>query len=337
MKVLLLDADQAHNKKIELALGQDSKTQIHAFARLEPLLEVLNGNPALEQKQRDLEKASLDATAMAKKMSESLEELKNKIATKKTELQQLQDTNSHEEAKKAAQEVGNLESQYSKGEEVRTKAEAVLHSRQAELEHLKATAPKPEEKKASLVLVDRSFLGNTPVQWITDFRNGVSFAANKNVPVVVMGYNEDIDYIKKTLVQGVSDYFVKPVDILMLKHNSLKIAGEKVEGDSKVYELQVKSELKILRLGTTTKMSEFELDVQTDNAFGKDEIVEFYADVFSGQKGGRILGRCLKCEADATEKGKHISSFTFVGLSPHTMNEMRKWLKLQYVNSKNKG
>ncbi len=335
MKVLLLDADLAHNKKIETSLGQDPKTQVHTFGRLEPLLEVLNGNPALELKQKELEKASADAIAMAKKMSDSLDLLKNKITTKKTELQSQKDAKAAEDLlNKTSKELADLEGQFAKGEEVRLKAEGVLANRQRELEEIKLAAPKAEDKKASLVLIDRAFLGNAPLAWITEFRNGISFPENKAVPIVILGYNDDIDYIKKTLVAGVTDYFVKPVDVLMLKHNTVMISGEKVDGESKVYELTTKSELKILRLGTITKMSEFELDVQTDNPFLKDEIVEFYADAFSGEKGGRILGRCLKCEPDSTDKAKHVTNFSFVGLSSHTMNELRKWLKLQYVAAK---
>lgn len=336
MKILLLDVDLAHNKKVESTLSQDPKTHVHTFARLEPMLEVLNGNPALELKQKEIEKSVSDAEAMSKKMAVALTEIKAKIDGKKMELDSLKSNNAPaDQINKVIEEISGFEGQYAKGDEVHKKTEFIVTTRKAELDNLKASSEKPEDKKADIILVDRAFLGNTPQQWMADFRNAVTSEGNKNVPLVVMGYNDDIDYIKKTLVPGISDYFVKPVDILMLKHNTTKISGGKLDSDQKVYELQTKSELKILRIGTVTKMSEFELDVQTDNAFQENEIVEFHADHFSGgEKGGRLLGRCLKCEADSTEKGKYVSNFSFVGQSPHSMNEMRKWLKLQYVNSK---
>lgn len=338
MKILLLDADAAHNKKISSAFDHDSKVILHPFTKQTDLVEVLNGNPALEVIKKDLEKSAADAAAMAKVMGDSLEELKGRIKTLQAELDAAkQATPQTEQVNQIAGQISQLEMQFSKGDEVRVKAEGILRHRQTELANIQGQIVKPENKKASLVLVDRSFLGNNPQDWITEFRHSISNVENNNVSVVIMGYNDDIDYIKKTLVAGIADYFVKPVDILMLKHNAIKIAGGKIESDQKVYELQAESELKILRLGMTKKMSEFELDVETDNSFLKDEIVEFYADAFSGEKGRRILGRCLTSEPSAATKGKFLTHFSFVGLSPHLMNELRKWLKLHYISSKNKG
>jgi response regulator RpfG family c-di-GMP phosphodiesterase len=185
--------------------------------------------------------------------------------------------------------------------------------------------------------VDRSFLGNSPQAWVSEFRNAIQYKENQNIPIVVMGYNETPDYVQNTLVPGIRDYFVKPVDILLLKHNSAKISGKSSDGSDKIFELQTKSQIKLLKLINITKMSEFELEVQATSKFEVDEFVEFIADNFNMTKGGRLLARCNSCQPDASVKGFFSAQFSFVGLSPHSMNELRKWLKTQYVNAKQAG
>ena len=61
-----------------------------------------------------------------------------------------------------------------------------------------------------IILVDRSYLGNLPSDWVIALRKNIDYSDNKEVPVITMGYNEDLDYIKNTLHGGISDYFVKP-------------------------------------------------------------------------------------------------------------------------------
>ena len=64
MKILILDIDEAHNKRVNLALSENPKTQITFFSQLDTVIEVLNGNPQAEVTVKELEKSLSDSTAV---------------------------------------------------------------------------------------------------------------------------------------------------------------------------------------------------------------------------------------------------------------------------------
>jgi hypothetical protein len=338
MKIILLDVDLVSNKKIESTLASETGLQLLIFSKMEQVVEILNGDPALDIKKVEIEKALADTGVMLKKVLESIEAGQKRLQEKRTLVTQLTDSPAHQAQKPiVAKEIADTEVQLKKADELRTKLEQLTVTRKGDLETLKSKAQTPENKKAHLLLVDRSFLGNSPAAWIDSLRGQITLPENKDIPVVAMGYNESTEYIKQTLVPGIIDYFVKPVDTLLLKHNAMKISGKTLDPAEKVYEIQTQGEIKLLRIAKTMKMSEFELELQSNGSFNPNEVIEFFADVFSDDKGGKLLGRCLKCEPDPNTKGFFIAHFSFVGMSPHAMNEMRKWLRLQYANLKKNG
>lgn len=319
MKIVVLDADQGHNKRVTQTLGGDPKTAIIFFERLEPFLEILNGSPLAEKKKQELEKMIADSNVLLAKANENITNLE------KTKSE-----------KKLPEEIKPIEASISKEREVKSKLEEVVSVATKQLEPILKSILKPEEKKCSVAIVDRAFLGNNPLVWVTEFRNKIQLAENKEIPLVVMGYNSEIEYIHSVVVPGVTDYFIKPVDLLLLKHNIAKISGKTMDAEDKVYEIQTKALVKVLQVAKVSKLSEFEMTAQVRSPFNPKELVELFADVFNMKKGERILAMCKKCEPDPNDKSFYLAELSFVGLSPHIMNEIRKWLKIQYVNQKEK-
>jgi hypothetical protein len=240
------------------------------------------------------------------------------------------------EAKKIEAEIKVIDGKLKTENETKAKLEDVVAKKNKEIEGIAKNILSAEAKKVSVLLVDRAFLGNTPAAWLADFRGKITLAENKEVPLVVMGYNSELEYIYSVVVPGISDYFIKPVDLLLLKHNTAKLSGKTMEAEDKVYEIQTKALVKVLQIAKVLKLSEFEMTTQVRSPFNPKELVELFADVFNMKKGERILAMCKQCDPDETEKGMFTAVFSFVGLSPHIMNEIRKWLKTQYVNTKEK-
>ena len=317
MKIAVLDFDHSHNQRIQAAVPADDKTKWVVCQQVSELLEILNPNQVLETNLKRMEKSVLDGQAMMQKTVDGLNKAQASL----------------KEPGQTPQTTEILKKQVAAAEELKKKIEMALAARQKEIEGLKTQTISEAEKKIDLILVDRSFLGNLPSDWLVELRQKIDFAGNKEVPVITMGYNEELNYIKNTLHGGIADYFVKPVDLLLLKFTLAKLgAGD--SGNSKVFELETKTDVKLLKIATVRKMSEFELNVKLDSAIPKDEIVEFYTEAFGGEKGGRVLGKCIKCEADSTEKGWFNALFALVGHTPHTMTEMRKWIRAQYLAAK---
>lgn len=316
MKFLVLDLDQTHNSKVKQILSSVPDMNLQFFESADKMLQVINGFPEIEIKKKELEKAIVDAKALKDKITASIEAAKKPFEGKKIE--------------------GKVADQIKKAEELLKSAEDAAKSREQELEEINKSALKPEEKKCHLYIVDRSFLGSYPQKWVEDFKGKIQLSENKDVPIITMGYNESIDYIKQTIVPGVRDYFIKPVDALLLKNNSLKISGQKVDSSDKMFELQTTADIKMLLVSKIKKMSEFDIEVQSSYQFVEHQTVEFQADNFSKEKGGRMFASCIKSAPDESEKGKYISNFSFIGLSSHLMNEMRKWIRAQYALQKSK-
>lgn len=264
------------------------------------------------------------------------------LNAKKTQLSEaLQKASSIKEQAEAKpkieKDLKDVEGQIDKSNELLKKLQSTKATKEAELADLKSKTLKEDEKKVHLLLVDLGFVAPSANEWTQGLRDKITLRENKDVPIIFMGYNEDLIYIQKMLVPGVKDYFIKPVDVLLLKHNMTKLAGQNLDDASKIYEIESKAQIKILRTVEIKKMSEFEMTVLSPTEFKENEFIEFFADLFNMQKGGRLLARCMKSDPDATQKGAFRITFSFVGLSAHNMNEIRKWLRTQYVTQKQSG
>jgi PleD family two-component response regulator len=320
MKIVVLDVDQSHNLRLETSLNSVAKLNLVFCHETSELLEILNPDQSLQTKLKRMEKSVVDGTAMLQKTQAGLAKAQTQLA---------------EESKQGAtQKSVELQAGIKSSEELKAKIEQALVARKKEIEHLSANVLKEEDKKVNLVLVDRSFLGNLPSDWLIELRKKTEFAGNQEVPVITMGYNEDLNYIRNTLHGGVLDYFVKPVDLLLLKFHLARLFGLGDPSDGKIFEMQTKAEIKFLRTATLLKMSEFEIHVQAESDCQVGELVEFYTEIFDRRSEGRMLARCMKSEPDATRKGWFSISFGLVGNTPLIMTEMRKWIRAQYVLSK---
>lgn len=339
MKILILDVDEAHNKRVRLALGEIPNTQITFFNHLDEVLEILNGNPQADVKKKDLEKSLAESSAVLQKMKDTIASAEEKKKTKMKDNLALKpggDKALLAQKNALEKEINGMTSQISKAVELKTKMEELCFKKQTDLaEHQKSVLPE-ENKKIDLILVDRSFLGSKPEAWLKDLRSKIILADNQNVPVVTMGYNESLSYIRAFILAGVSDYFIKPVDILLLKNKASKIAKGEVEANDKVYELKTKTQINLLQQINIQKMSEFEMEVVSLHKFSEKECVELVADAFGVNSAGHLLATCLKSTPDPSGQGSYVTLFSFVGLLPQTMNELRKWLKRQYIEQKQK-
>lgn len=290
--------------------------------------------PTFEKTKADLDKIIADTNVLLGKATENLNGLQTLRDNKAKEAAIPQaDVNV---AKKLAEEIKGIDLKIKTETETKKKLDEIVQKKTAELEPIAKKVLSAEQKKCSVLLIDRAFLGNKPFDWVNDLRAKITLPENKEVPIAVMGYNSELEYIYSIMVPGISDYYIKPVDLLLMKHNTAKLSGKTMEAEDKVYEIQTKALVKVLQIAKVVKLSEFEMTAQVRSPFNPKELVELFADVFNMKKGERILAMCQKCDPDETEKGQFAAVFSFVGLSPHIMNEIRKWLKSQYVNTKEK-
>lgn len=336
MKIAVLDVDQSHNQRVQSTLERNVKTEIVFCKSLEELVDVLNANQSLITKKTAMEKTLVDGAAMLKRTLDGVATAKNTLAGKRLELEEAKGSDQSALKAEITADIAEITDQIAKSEELQKKLEKAIAVRKTEIQSLSGKILKDEQKKVHLVLVDRSFLGNLPSDWILELRKKTEFADNKNVPVVTMGYNEEMNYIRQTMHGGISDYFVKPVDLLLLVHNVNKITGNSSDAEGKVFELATQSEVKILRAASVIKLSEFEIFVKTDSAFKELEIVEFFSESFGGIQDSKVLARCTKSEVDPNARGSFLSAFAFVGQTAANMIGMRKWLRAQYIAQKQK-
>ncbi len=336
-RVLVLDVDQVHNTKIEFALRETPDLHIEFFQSSDQVIDVLNNKSTELEKYKELERAIESGQVMQAKVEETILKSDKQLIEKSAQLKVLiQDQAQKAIVTSIEKSIKDLEAQMTKCYELKARLEKFMVQKKMALETSKKIVPTAPKQKVHLILIDRSFLGNIPSNWIEQFRAKISFAENKEAPIAVLGYNENLDYIQQTLEGGVIDYFVKPIDLLLFKHNTSMLSGKPLDSTNKVYEIKTKADIKMLKKVLVLSVSEFELSTQTNFTFLNNEICEFYADQFSADKSGRLLGRCLECLADSTKKGAYLSKFSLVGLSSSRLNEMRKWLIAQYVAIKAK-
>lgn len=187
-----------------------------------------------------------------------------------------------------------------------------------------------------VMFFEQSFLPGAPGPWISQFKAGHPRVKSN---YLLVGDYTDMGQILPFLEAGWTDYVVNPPDRpLLIEKISLYSTGQRTR-DRQVYSLALSQTADLAKPGHIEELSEFDCKLRTSYQVTQGELAILYSKAFGANLNtmGSAIGRCYKCEPHPSMKDFFLNNFTFVGVTPDVLQNIRTSLRKTYVASKGGG
>lgn len=305
-------SDEARAAFQEAAAKELSAKTIHDNAdeilkKYQNELETLT-KPEPSEKQQPLSKAEPPSTAA----ETSLESESQKLVLEK-QIEKLQkELITYKEALQVASRI-------------KSENEKIMLTKQNITEETKTKIPAPSEQSYPVIMIANKLLLPNVKNWLEDFKKLVTLEINKEIKIIVLGFEFDEANIKKYLVPGISDYMIKPIDELLALQNIKFLALSDKKTKREVYSLQIKEPVDLVFEYELTALSEYSFAISSNEIFQINEFKAFNSDIFLRKGQRSVLGKCLNSAKQPD--GKVISEFWFVGMDTHLAFQIKTVIK----------
>lgn len=185
------------------------------------------------------------------------------------------------------------------------------------------------------IFMDASEIRSDVEKWVEEFRKKITLDLNKNIPIVLLSYSDDLDVIRKYVIQGsFLDYVLKPIDAPLFRQKYSLFFSKNASYKKELYTLQTLQPVNVAYNFIIEDISEFGLILKCNRQYLPGEFVTFYSPVFKTDKKAEVIGRCYKCEVNPNNKKEFQAKFVFVGAGDNTRKQIRTWMKQEYVRKK---
>ena len=362
-QIMVIDTDKKTLQLLEEHFRDEEKIKFVYFSTPKEIINLLNGQPEKKEAAKVADEAlkvargELEKNETIRKAAEG-KFLAERDALKKLEEKRKQTLEQIEKNRKAAPDVlgpiqaamkqitdqmaqvidraKSMEIDLGKATDIVNQFKADGEKKKKIWELAAAKVPTAEQETYDLVLIDASYLGAKPQEWMTQFRGSLTYDLNKNIPVAIISHNENPLYIRNFLIPGIFDYFIKPFDKLHIVQNVKMILAKGGTVDKEVFTLQTQATVEVAFPFEVSGISELDVTVKSSKAFSPNEFVTFYGDMFSTGTERRVFTRCTRNDKVDGEEA-HMATFCFVGISDLTRKQIRKWLREAYIKKKSEG
>lgn len=356
-QVLIIEPDELAVTAFKKIFAGDDEIKLKFIENFQQAEEILNGNPQnkdiyekhkrnYEEAQKEFQEAA-DSELKAKTTNDNaadlLEKYENQLETlkkpdaaskkaeppdvekeaqnlKKTQIESLEKEienlnvamKGHKDALQSATKL--------KGEKEKISAEKLKTAEEA-----KARIPAAAEQVYTVLMISNKLMLPTVAQWIENFKIKITFEPNKEIKIVVLGFEFDEKSVKKYLVPRVSDYMIKPVDELLAKQNIkfLALTGKKAKRE--VYSLQVKEPIDLVFEYELEALSEVSFSIKSKDKFEINDFKVFESDLFLRKNQRSVLAKCLNSKEQSG--GGFLSEFWFVGMDTNLAFQIKNVIK----------
>ncbi len=358
-QIIVVEPDEIVALALKKAFAEDLEVKLIFKNDLKEIYELLNGSPTNKsvlqklnselaeiKKQFQLAAASdsaaksamENATEILGKHKSELEALKNPDPKlKKTEVETETPENIEKQKLELGVEILRLEESV-KGlrdslnitTKTKLEKERLLKETETSVDEAKLRVPPSEDQLYKVILISNKFLVPDAEAWIAGFRKAISFESNKEIKVVVLGFEFDEKTVKKFLISGISDYMIKPVDELLAKQNLKFLALGDSKAKREVYSLKINDPVDLIFEYDLKGLSEYSFVIESKESFTVNDFKAFNCDLFlrKGQKS--VLGKCLSSKESG--EGRYLSEFWFVGMDTHLSFQIKSVIKAAAKN-----
>ena len=337
-QILVLDTDPTLKLMLDRIFAADEKFRLLYVSTLPVALEILNGNPAKKTAaavaKQELDSAVAQVQSVAARVLENKEKMEFALREGLKLEKQIQAASAEAAATPAVVEAKAEWTKYqtdanqakaamTEAVQAEAKAQKQADDKRARSEELVKSVPAGADEVIGLCLIADSYLQPNPVEWLSGFKKSITYEPNCKVSVALTGNKATDQLIRKYLIPGIFDYFVKPLDELLAKQNLKFLASEKKELEREVYALAIKSQVDLIYEYEIEAISEQSFTVRSTVPFEKDQFRMFSSELFLRKLERKILARCLQCNKISETEEQYLSEFWFVGVEPFFLHQIR--------------
>lgn len=190
------------------------------------------------------------------------------------------------------------------------------------------------EAPYDFVFIESVQVVGSPSKFVEEFRKKITLEANKTIQLILLSYNEDIDYVRKMTISGLFlDYLLKPVDPPNFRQRFSLLVSKNGSYKKELYTMQTLQPVNVAYNFVIEDISEFGLILKCNRPYLPGEFVTFYSPVFKTEKQAEVIGRCFKSNK-IQNSNLYKCEFVFVGAGDAVRKQIRNWMKLEYVRKK---
>ena len=190
------------------------------------------------------------------------------------------------------------------------------------------------ENPYDFIFMEATQVTGTPSKYIEEFRKKITLEANKNIPIVLLSYNDDIDFVRTMTIGGTFiDYMLKPTDSPNFRQKFSLLVSKNASYKKELYSIQTLQPVNVAFNFVFEDISEFGLVLRCNRPYQPGEFVTFYSPVFKTEKQREVIGRCYKSDK-VPNSNEYQCQFVFVGVGDAVRKQIRNWMKLEYVRKK---
>lgn len=208
---------------------------------------------------------------------------------------------------------------------LKTEKEKIEQEKLSIAEEAKANIPSENNEVYSVLVISSALLVPNVQHWVENFEKILTFPPNKEIKIIILGFEFDEKSVKKHLNPRISDYMIKPIDELLARQNIKFLALTDKKPQREVYSLQIKEPVDLVFEYTLESISELSFVIGSRDKFEVNEFKAFNCNLFlrKGQKS--VLAKCLS----STEKtgGGFLSEFWFAGMDAHLAFQIKNVIK----------
>jgi hypothetical protein len=208
---------------------------------------------------------------------------------------------------------------------VKEEKEKILTVQEKARDEAKAELPNEANLIYSVLMISCKLLTPTVNDWIENFKKSIFFDLNKDIKIIVLGFEADEKTVRKYLNPRVSDYMIKPIDELLARQNIKFLALKDNKAKREVYTLQIKETVDLVFEYELDSLSEVSFQIKSKEEFQINDFKVFNSELFlrKGQKS--VLGKCISSKKSSDEI--FLSEFFFVGVDSQLLFQILNVIK----------
>ncbi len=185
-----------------------------------------------------------------------------------------------------------------------------------------------------LFFINSKMLDAEPKVWVDKLKKLLTLEQNKTTSLIAITQDEDSKFARRFIDSGIEDVIHMPIDqpIFMQKFD-LMLMKKINSGDRQLYSMKTDHRIDIAKSYQIEEISEFGVTIKTQLPMKQDEYVVLFGEFFGDKNIGEVVGRCYSV-APGANAGESLAAFVFIGVDNATLQNIRKWLRLEYARKK---
>ncbi len=191
-------------------------------------------------------------------------------------------------------------------------------------------------KGINLIIVDREVLGNEePVAYIKALKTRLATTLfhKTEFPTrfFLLSFEASTEAIDKLADQAVDDLVLKPIDDqLFMQKLAMGLTDKRTVVSQFLYNQSVESPIQMAKTTSIVEISETGFAIRNKQGGNIGRVVRVFSKIFGERADSTILARIFNVEDDPKVPGEILVYYTFYGISPKQLSNIRKLIQLKF-------